>query len=164
MAFNPKAFQAKVQREKKKTKELFSKLKKQKPKALDQAFHRAHQDVFACINCLDCAHCCKTTGPLFTEKDIDRLAKRFRMKSAQFMAHYLKRDEEGHFVLQQLPCPFLGTDNYCQVYEDRPKACREYPHTDRNKIKQILKLTEKNASHCPAVFEISRQVAQGLKL
>ncbi len=29
------------------------------------------------------------------------------------------------------PCPFLGDDNYCSVYEARPKACREYPHTDR---------------------------------
>lgn len=30
-----------------------------------------------------------------------------------------------------MPCPLLGRDNYCAVYADRPKACREYPHTDR---------------------------------
>lgn len=35
-----------------------------------------------------------------------------------------------------------------------PKACREYPHTDRIKQHQLLKLTEKNADVCPAVFEI----------
>ena len=40
------------------------------------------------------------------------------------------------------------------VYESRPKACREYPHTDRPRFYQILDLTLKNAEVCPAVFEL----------
>lgn len=164
MEFNPQSILERARQERQKTKTLFKALKKEKPKRLDQAFHQAHDEVFSCVDCLSCGHCCKTTGPLFIEKDIDRLAKRFKMKGAQFITQYLRVDEEGHFVLQQLPCPFLGADNYCQVYEDRPKACREYPHTDRNKMKQILGLTEKNVEHCPAVFEISRVVAERLDL
>ncbi|HYX06053.1 MAG TPA: hypothetical protein VE912_04900 [Bacteroidales bacterium] len=40
------------------------------------------------------------------------------------------------------------------VYEDRPRACREYPHTDRKKFHQILNLTLKNSEVCPAVFMV----------
>ena len=67
-------------------------------------------------------------------------------------------DEDKDYVLRQAPCPFLGADNYCSVYEDRPNACREYPHTDRKKISQLLDLTYKNTFVCPAVLEITEQL------
>ncbi len=136
-------------------KRFFKKLKSVNPKKLDQAFHDAHDEAFDCINCLECGNCCKTTGPLFTTKDIDRLAKHFGMKAGDFMDQYLRTDEDGDYVLQTVPCPFLGDDNYCSVYESRPKACREYPHTDRNKMHQILELTRKNVEVCPAVHHIT---------
>jgi Fe-S-cluster containining protein len=47
----------------------------------------------------------------------------------------------------------LNEDNTCAIYEVRPKACREYPHTNRKKIYQINSLTLKNAKICPAVYE-----------
>ncbi|WP_332911960.1 YkgJ family cysteine cluster protein [Algoriphagus boritolerans] len=53
-----------------------------------------------------------------------------------------------------LPCPFLGADNKCLVYEDRPKACREYPHTNRKNMLGILDLSLKNTLVCPAVSKI----------
>ncbi len=153
------AFRLKAQQQKGETKKIFKDLKRRKPKELDQQFHQAHDAVFQKIECLKCANCCKTTGPLFTPSDIGRLAKHFRMKPMQFSETYLRRDEDGDMVLKSVPCPFLGDDNYCSVYDIRPKACREYPHTDHFKMHQILKLTEKNASLCPAVFEISRALA-----
>jgi Fe-S-cluster containining protein len=76
------------------------------------------------------------------------------MKPGDFIVKYLRIDEDRDYVLQSSPCPFLGDDNYCQVYKDRPKACREYPHTDRKKVVQIMELTLKNTLVCPAVFEI----------
>jgi Fe-S-cluster containining protein len=153
------AFRAKVQQQKGETKKIFKDLKRLKPKELDQEFHKAHDAAFQKIDCLKCANCCKTTGPLFTPSDISRLAKHFRLKPAQFSDQYLRLDEDGDMVLKSVPCPFLGADNYCGVYDIRPKACREYPHTDRFKMHQILALTEKNASLCPAVFEISRALS-----
>jgi Fe-S-cluster containining protein len=54
---------------------------------------------------------------------------------------YLLLDEEHDYVFRQQPCPFLGVDNYCSIYEVRPKACREYPHTDRDKFHQLLNLS-----------------------
>ena len=74
------------------------------------------------------------------------------MKSADFEAKFLRVDEDNDKVLQQLPCFFLNDDNTCSIYEVRPKACREYPHTDRKKIYQINHLMVKNTVICPAAF------------
>ncbi len=132
----------------------FKKLKKRPPKNLDEQVQEIHQAVFKDIDCLDCAQCCKTTGPLFTEKDCQRIAKKLRITVAQFENDYLRVDEDGDKVLQQLPCPFLASDHACLIYEDRPKACREYPHTDRKKIYQIANLTLQNTLICPAAYRI----------
>jgi Fe-S-cluster containining protein len=133
-------------------------LKKKKPSDLDVRAQEAHDEAFCNINCLDCAMCCTTTGPLFTDKDITRLAQHFKMKDIEFRDKFLRLDEDGDWVLQQVPCPFLGPDNYCSVYEDRPKACREYPHTDRRKFVQILDLTLKNTFICPAAHEVMERL------
>ena len=63
-------------------------------------------------------------------------------------------------VFRSMPCPFLGDDNYCAIYESRPKACREYPHTDRKKFFQIYKLSVKNASTCPIVYEVMEGIQE----
>jgi uncharacterized protein len=129
-------------------------LKRKPIRKLDTVFHQLHEEVFGRIDCLQCANCCKTTSPIFYDKDIDRLARRLRMKSIKFIETYLKVDEDGDYVLQKSPCVFLSEDNYCQVYEDRPTACREYPHTDRKRMEQILDITYHNTLVCPAVAEI----------
>ena len=133
---------------------LFKGLKRQTPHDLDRVIHGLHEEVFAKTDCLNCANCCKTTGPLWSERDKERVAKHLRLKTGDFESEYLRLDEDGDWVLQQLPCPFLESDNTCAIYEIRPKACREYPHTDRAKQAQILDLTAKNALICPAVGEI----------
>ena len=123
---------------------FFKLLKKKKSKVLDKLIHPLHEEVFQCTDCLECANCCKTTGPLFTDKDISRIAKYLKIKPSSFTEKYLRIDEDKDYVLQTLPCVFLGEDNYCSIYNVRPKACKEFPHTDRIKQHQLLKLTEKN--------------------
>ena len=135
-------------------KKFFAKLKKKPPKNLDYIMQELHEEEFERTDCLKCANCCKTTGPLFTDKDVDRIAKNFRMKTQQFISQYLRVDEDNDYILQGVPCTFLGADNYCSIYEVRPKACREYPHTDRDKFHQLLNLSVKNTLICPAVLEI----------
>jgi Fe-S-cluster oxidoreductase len=133
-------------------KKFLDSLKKKPPKNLDYITQESHDIVFNEINCLDCANCCKTTGPLYTEKDIERIAKHLRMKPSDFETKYLRIDEDNDKVLQNLPCFFLNEDNTCSIYDVRPKACREYPHTDRKKVYQINNLTIKNTIICPAAF------------
>ena len=85
------------------------------------------------------------------------------MKPSAFIEKYLKVDEDEDFVLTSAPCPFLDPENYCMVYDDRPTACREYPHTNRKKIYQILDLTLKNIDVCPAVYSITEKLKLILK-
>jgi uncharacterized protein len=129
-------------------------LRRKDPRKIDDAFHRLHEEVFEEIDCLTCANCCKTTSPIFYQTDIERVAKAVRLKPGDFIEKYLRVDEDKDYVLKSSPCPFLDSENYCSVYEDRPKACREYPHTNRKKMVQILDLTYKNTLVCPAVLEI----------
>lgn len=139
---------------KRENEEFFKRLKRTDKKVLDKQINQLHEEVFACTDCLKCANCCTTTGPLLTNKDIERLAKYERMRPAAFTEAYLRLDEDGDYVFQTMPCRYLNADNTCSIYDIRPKACREYPHTDRAKQYQILNLTRKNAEVCPAVFEI----------
>lgn len=141
---------------------FFIKLKKRPPKNLDYVMQELHEAEFERTDCLTCANCCKTTGPLFTNADIERIAKLFRLKPQKFIAQYLRVDEENDYVLQQVPCAFLGADNYCSIYDVRPKACREFPHTDRKKFQQISKLTLKNVAMCPAAFNIVEEMKRRL--
>jgi Fe-S-cluster containining protein len=46
----------------------------------------------------------------------------------------------------------------------RPKACREFPHTDRKKFQQIANLTLKNVEICPAAFNIVEKMKEKLPL
>lgn len=138
----------------KENKAFFKKLKQKPPKNLDYVMQQLHDEAFNEIDCLKCANCCKTTGPLFTNKDIERIAKHLRLKPSEFIANYLRVDEDNDYVLQTVPCAFLGTDNYCSIYDVRPKACREYPHTDRRKFHQITNITLKNIPICPAVYHV----------
>ncbi len=147
-------FRQRAKDQKKSNKKYLQKLKKQNSRGLDEQFHHLHDEVFEVIDCLDCANCCKTTSPIFLDKDIERLAKHFRIRPSGFVEKYLHLDEEQDYVLNYAPCPFLGPANYCEIYEIRPRACREYPHTDRRKIHQLLDLTYKNTLICPAVLEI----------
>lgn len=145
------------------TKKFFSKLKKKIPKHLDVLMVELHEDEFSRTDCLKCANCCKTTGPLFTDKDVERISKYLRMKPQQFIENYLRIDEEDDLILQNVPCTFLGPDNYCSIYSVRPKACREFPHTDRKKFHQISHLTLKNVEICPAAYNIVEEMKKRLK-
>lgn len=150
----PAELKALVQQNSKSMNAFLQKVKRQKPKNLDNLFHSMHEEAFEQFDCLDCANCCSSISPIVTEKDIDRLAKHFKRKAPDLIEAYFHMDDEGDFVFNQTPCPFLMPDNYCMVYENRPKACREYPHTDRRKMLQIMKLTLRNCEVCPVVYAI----------
>ena len=128
---------------------------------LDERVHALHEAVFEKINCLDCANCCRSLGPRITDTDVRRISASLRIKPSGFAEQYLVMDEESDYIFRTMPCPFLGSDNYCSIYDVRPKACREYPHTDRRRVYQVMALTLKNSSICPAVFEILERLRKG---
>jgi Fe-S-cluster containining protein len=140
---------------KKENKKYFTNLKKRTPKNLDYVMQELHDAEFAKTDCLDCGNCCKTSSPIFIDKDIARISKHLKMKVADFTSTYLERDSDDFMVLKTAPCSFLDlSDNSCTIYDVRPKACAEYPHTNRRKFIQITDLTIENTTICPATYNI----------
>ncbi|QEN07153.1 YkgJ family cysteine cluster protein [Oceanispirochaeta crateris] len=132
----------------------FKKLKKVKQGKVDTLLRRFHVEVFDEIDCLKCSNCCRSTGPLLRERDITRLSRGLKMKPGSFTESYLKIDEEGDYVFQTMPCPFIQEDNLCLFYSDRPGACRDFPHTNSISFKKYTRQMLENTKICPAVFLI----------
>lgn len=140
-------------------KRFFAKNKKRLMK-MDKEIQAIHREVSAEIDCLACGNCCRSLGPMILPNDVDQLSKSLRIKPSVFIKKYLRTDEDSDMVFQSMSCPFLGSDNYCAVYENRPKACKEYPHTDRKNFYQIYALSIKNASTCPIVFNVLERLKE----
>ncbi|MBS1763437.1 MAG: YkgJ family cysteine cluster protein [Bacteroidetes bacterium] len=143
-----------AQSKRKENKLFLKKAAQQKSTALDKKFKEETNVFFDKYSCLDCANCCKTTSPIFRDVDIGRIAQHLHIKPGELVEKYLRLDEDGHYVLRKSPCPFLLEDNYCSIYHIRPQACREYPHTIRKNMYQIMDLTYQNSLICPAVAAI----------
>lgn len=133
---------------------FFRQLAAKPPGRIDEAFQKMNDEVFAEVNCLDCANCCKTLGPKLNSTDIRRISGVLKIKASEFELRYLHIDEDHDYVFNVMPCVFLAGDNTCSIYDVRPRACREYPHTDQRRMHQVLDITLKNIAVCPAVYEI----------
>ncbi len=149
--FNLELLKEKAKKSAPQYKSFFKNLKKNQLRELDDTIHYIHEEVFDDFDCLSCANCCRTLGPRITDRDIEKIASALRIKPKDVVERYLRIDEDGDYVFKTMPCPFICDDNYCSIYNDRPKACREYPHTDRKKFYQIYNLTIKNSETCPAI-------------
>jgi Fe-S-cluster containining protein len=119
-----------------------------------------HEEAFAKIDCLQCANCCKNYSPRFKTPDIKRISKHLKMRESEFIDKYLKVDEEGDFVVKSLPCPFLGADNYCSIYEERPSDCHRFPYTNEDVFIKRQQLTLKNTSFCPITYYVLEKLME----
>ena len=134
-------------------------IKKTKADIVDKAFEIEHHDVFKDTDCLTCANCCKSYSPIISLEDLYSISVGASISVENLLKEYIEMDEEGDFVFRMQPCPFLNlNDNKCKIYEHRPSACKDYPHTNRKKIKSALDAIEINASTCPAVYTILNNV------
>lgn len=133
-----------------------NKVLKQLPDLSAEAYDR--------VDCLSCANCCKHYSPRFKTPDIKRISRHLRMKESQFIETYLKVDEEGDYVVRSSPCPFLGADNYCSIYEERPSDCHRFPYVDEDVLIKRPQLTLKNASFCPITYYVLEGLIENEKL
>ncbi len=139
-------------RERQKDYERF--LKKADKKLILKKQQDLHDEATKAVDCLQCANCCKGYSPRFKTPDIKRISKELRMKEGDFIEEYLKLDEEGDYVVKSSPCPFLGADNYCSIYEVRPSDCARFPYTDEDVFFKRPKITLKNSTFCPIVYQV----------
>ena len=69
-------------------------------------------------------------------------------------------DEDGDFVVKQTPCPFLGANNLCSIYDVRPSDCARFPYTDEDVIVKRQAVTLKNATFCPIVVHVLERLVE----
>lgn len=122
-----------------------------------------HDEAFEKIDCLQCAACCKNYSPRFKTPDVKRISKHLGIKESVFIETYLRVDEDGDFVVKASPCPFLGEDNFCAIYDVRPSDCSRFPYTDEDVIVKRQALTLKNATFCPITFFVLEKLEQQLR-
>jgi uncharacterized protein len=113
-----------------------------------------HEEAFEKIDCLTCAACCKNYSPRFKTTDIKRISKHLKLRESVFIDTYLNLDSDGDYVVKSSPCPFLGGDNYCSIYDQRPSDCHRFPYTDEDVLLKRPAITLKNATFCPAVYYV----------
>lgn len=121
------------------------------------------EEAYEKVDCLQCANCCKNYSPRFKTPDIKRIARHLRLKEGDFIDTYLDIDPEGDYVLKSKPCPFLGADNYCSIYEVRPSDCSRFPYTNEDVILKRQPLTLMNSSFCPITYYVLERLMQEMK-
>lgn len=122
-----------------------------------------HQEAFNRIDCLGCANCCKNYSPRFKTPDIKRIARHQKMRESEFIERYLRLDDDGDYVVKSTPCPFLGEDNRCGIYDVRPSDCERFPYTDEDVLVRRAALTQKNSTFCPIVYWVLEKLMQGIE-
>lgn len=119
-----------------------------------------HQEAFEKIDCLQCANCCKNYSPRFKTPDIKRISKHLKMRESEFIEKHLRVDEDGDFVVNEKPCPFLGADNHCGIYDQRPSDCRRFPYTNEDVFIKRKVLTLKNSTFCPITYYVLEKLIE----
>ncbi len=148
------------QRSKARQKDYERLLKRGKKNEILSRLPALHEEAFTRIDCLACANCCKNYSPRFKTPDIKRISRVLKMKESDFIERFLRVDEDGDFVVRSTPCPFLGHDNRCSIYDDRPSDCRRFPYTDEDVFFKRPNITLKNSSFCPITYYVLEKLGR----
>ena len=118
-------------------------------------FRHIALDVEKQIDCKQCANCCREATVKLADRDVEKLAKFFRVKIGQFKKDYTDWSEEEGLILKRTPegCVFLD-GNLCSIYEVRPHNCENFPHLVRGEGSLVSRMWEMKdrACYCPIVF------------
>ncbi len=122
---------------------------------VERRFKAIAQQTEEAMDCTACANCCRVATTEVSERDVERLARYFRLSLAAFRAEYttesadegriLKRNENG--------CVFLD-GNLCSVYEVRPQTCELFPHLVKGAGSILSRMWHMpdRAVYCPIVY------------
>ncbi len=135
--------------------ERFRKLLKRMHDVPDRRFRRIAEDVEDQIDCTACANCCRVATVELKERDVEKLARFFRLSPAKFIQQYCEESEEEGLILKRNEggCVFLS-GNECTVYEVRPGTCENFPHLMRGagSIQSRMWQFIDRACYCPIVY------------
>jgi hypothetical protein len=122
--------------------------------ALDAEVSALADVAFERIDCLDCGNCCRRKEIAVTVKDVRRIARALGLTTDQFVRRYVAETRDGNAYIKGEPCPFLGSDNACSIYADRPQACKDFPYLHERKVRARSLTMLENVGECPIVADV----------
>ena len=106
-------------------------LKQKSFKKVDRIALELHQEAFGIVDCTRCANCCRTLrrcSPTRTSRG-SPATWAWNVPSLSPLTSNGTRNRAA--IAKTTPCPFLGEDSKCTIYDVRPEKCRGYPFTDK---------------------------------
>ncbi len=126
---------------------LKEKLRALKSADIDTIAHAIAAEETQKTDCTTCGKCCQTLQPPFTQKDI----KRIETEHTSIIELLVLDPSNQQYYLKQSPCHFFH-DNKCNIYNERPQACADYPHLHQPHFKYRINTTMDNYAVCPIVY------------
>jgi uncharacterized protein len=160
---NIRSFRIQVKKNKKRLRTFLAYLQKKPAEPVRLITLEANELAWAKTDCLDCANCCKTMSPTYTQKDITRISKFLGMTKKAFVEKWLYRDRSGDLMNKKQPCQFLDLKtNMCNIYEVRPRDCSGFPYHGTKKMKDYSHVFKQNVEFCPATYRLVEIMQEGV--
>lgn len=161
---NLRSFRQLVRHHKRRIKYFLTKLEKNAPRDLVELTLTADAQTWKELDCLDCANCCKTMSPTYTQKDIQRISKHLGMTQNAFREKWLYKDKTGDWMNVNQPCQFLDLKtNKCDIYAVRPRDCAGFPHHTKKKMVDYMHMYKQNIEYCPATYSMVEKIMERVK-
>lgn len=135
-------------------------------KGVKKEARAANNEVWAEVNCLTCANCCKKMTPTLEKKDRKRIAAHLGITGKAFKEKYLEYNKEDKdWRMQQQPCVFLDLEsNKCTIYPVRPADCAGFPHLTKTPLKSYLYIHKQNIEYCPATYRFVEKMMERIEI
>lgn len=80
--------------------------------------------------CEMCGKCCHQPHIIVRPDEIDRITSAAGIPIPVFLREYLVETKDHRFYQfkKTNPCAFLGKDNKCKIWKDRPQICDDFPY------------------------------------
>ncbi|MDR3075516.1 MAG: YkgJ family cysteine cluster protein [Candidatus Methanoplasma sp.] len=98
-------------------------------KDLDEAYGicMSYRDTFPCEMC---GRCCHQPNIVVLPDEVDRIAHAAGIPLHDFITGYLDSTCDGRLLFKRSdPCAFLGKDNKCRIWKNRPEICGDFPYS-----------------------------------
>jgi Fe-S-cluster containining protein len=130
------------------------------------------------FRCTGCGNCCRDPLLPITDSDLRRVVNHTKLPAKEVVKWVDRHGidlpgEHAYFALlragrrvmvlrhSQGHCRFLGADDRCTIYEERPLGCRIFPFDpDFNRQGKLVRLRFIQATECPYEKDGSNNVTQ----
>lgn len=162
---NLKKHKKNFQQNKRKLRHFITRTENNPPQNLELLSKKKNKEVWAEINCISCANCCKGMSPTYTFGDIKRIASHLGMRPKDFKEKWLYRDKkENDWMNKSRPCQFLNLKtNKCTIYELRPADCAGFPHLVKTPITDYMHVHKQNIEYCPATLLFVEKIYEAMQ-